>query len=148
MSEQPRHGAPCFFVRAKRPLCYYHDNHRGDGRISLWCPAPPGVQVELVSAEPERFFNPPMSARGTFSAWLGVFLDATGKNTVDWDEVAAIVEDEYREVVENQRLVYTESMSDENGNVLSPSDMGMPEVIPQRPRSSSTSRTSVAAQRW
>lgn len=33
---------------------------------------------------------------------------------------------EYREVVENERLVYTESMSDENGNVLSPSDAGMP----------------------
>jgi uncharacterized protein YndB with AHSA1/START domain len=33
---------------------------------------------------------------------------------------------EYREVVENERLVYTESMSDENGNVLSPLDMGMP----------------------
>jgi uncharacterized protein YndB with AHSA1/START domain len=31
----------------------------------------------------------------------------------------------YREVVENERLVYTESMSDENGIVLSPSDMGM-----------------------
>ena len=33
---------------------------------------------------------------------------------------------EYREVIENKRLVYTESMSDEHGNVLSPSDMGMP----------------------
>jgi len=33
---------------------------------------------------------------------------------------------EYREVVENQRLIYTESMSDENGNVISPPDMGMP----------------------
>jgi uncharacterized protein YndB with AHSA1/START domain len=33
---------------------------------------------------------------------------------------------EYGEVVENERLVYTESMSDENGNVLSPADMGMP----------------------
>jgi uncharacterized protein YndB with AHSA1/START domain len=33
---------------------------------------------------------------------------------------------EYREVVENESLVYTESMSDENGNVLSPSDTGMP----------------------
>jgi uncharacterized protein YndB with AHSA1/START domain len=32
---------------------------------------------------------------------------------------------EYREVVENQRLVYTESMSDEHGSVLSPADMGM-----------------------
>jgi uncharacterized protein YndB with AHSA1/START domain len=33
---------------------------------------------------------------------------------------------EYREVVECERLVYTESMCDENGNVSSPSDMGMP----------------------
>jgi uncharacterized protein YndB with AHSA1/START domain len=37
---------------------------------------------------------------------------------------------EYREVVENERLVYTESISDENGNVSSPADMGMPEGHP------------------
>ena len=37
---------------------------------------------------------------------------------------------EYREVVENQRLVYTESMSDENGNVLSPAELGMPAGYP------------------
>jgi uncharacterized protein YndB with AHSA1/START domain len=37
---------------------------------------------------------------------------------------------EYREVVENERLVYTESMSDQNGNVLSPADMGMPDGHP------------------
>lgn len=36
----------------------------------------------------------------------------------------------YREVVENQRLVCTESMSDEKGNLLSPSDLGMPEGHP------------------
>jgi uncharacterized protein YndB with AHSA1/START domain len=33
---------------------------------------------------------------------------------------------EYREVVQNERLVYTESMSDQNGNVLSPEELGMP----------------------
>jgi uncharacterized protein YndB with AHSA1/START domain len=33
---------------------------------------------------------------------------------------------EYTEVVANKRLVYTESMADENGNVLSPSEAGMP----------------------
>ncbi len=37
---------------------------------------------------------------------------------------------EYREVVDNERLVYTESMADENGNLVSPSDMGMPEGHP------------------
>jgi uncharacterized protein YndB with AHSA1/START domain len=37
---------------------------------------------------------------------------------------------EYREVVENQRLVFTESLCDENGTVLSPTDLGMPEGHP------------------
>ena len=54
---------------------------------------------------------------------------------------------EYREVIENTRLVYTESMSDENGNVLSPSDMGMPpghptttEIIVELERVGSTTK--------
>jgi uncharacterized protein YndB with AHSA1/START domain len=33
---------------------------------------------------------------------------------------------EYREVVPAKRLVYTESMSDEKGNIVSAADMGMP----------------------
>jgi len=37
---------------------------------------------------------------------------------------------EYLQIVENERLVYTESMADENGNLVSPSDMGMPEGHP------------------
>jgi uncharacterized protein YndB with AHSA1/START domain len=37
---------------------------------------------------------------------------------------------EYREVVENERLVYTEFMSDEDGNASSPSGMGMPDGHP------------------
>jgi uncharacterized protein YndB with AHSA1/START domain len=37
---------------------------------------------------------------------------------------------EYREVVENQRLVYTESMSVEHGSVRSPADLGMPDGHP------------------
>ena len=37
---------------------------------------------------------------------------------------------EYLDVVENERLVFTESMADKDGNVMSPSDMGMPEGHP------------------
>lgn len=37
---------------------------------------------------------------------------------------------EYREIIENERLLYTESPSDEFGNVISASDMGMPEGHP------------------
>jgi hypothetical protein len=98
VSERLSHGEPCFFIRDKRPLCYFHDDHNGDGRISLWCPAAPGVQVALVTAEPEKFFKPPTSSSGSFSEWLGVFLDALGKNRVDWGEIAALLEDAYRDV--------------------------------------------------
>ena len=41
----------------------------------------------------------------------------------------------YREVVTNKRLVYTDSMSDEHGNVVSPSEMGMPDGHPDNHRS-------------
>jgi len=37
---------------------------------------------------------------------------------------------EYREVVDNECLVYTESMSDEHGNVKSAAEMGMPDGHP------------------
>ena len=38
---------------------------------------------------------------------------------------------EYREVVPMTRLVYTDSMADEQGNVLSPAAMGMPAGTPE-----------------
>lgn len=37
---------------------------------------------------------------------------------------------EYREVLQNRRLVYTESMSDEEGNVLPSAEAGMPDGHP------------------
>ena len=98
VNERMSHGEPCFFVRDRRPLCYFHDDHNGDGRISLWCPAPPGVQAEMVSAEPLRFFVPPTSASGVFAGWLGAYLDTSGTNKVDWNEIADILEEAYRHV--------------------------------------------------
>jgi hypothetical protein len=50
------------------------------------------VQEALVGSDPGRFFRPPyVGGRG----WLGVYLDVPG---VDWDEIAEIVADAYREV--------------------------------------------------
>ncbi|MDQ6945126.1 MAG: MmcQ/YjbR family DNA-binding protein [Actinomycetota bacterium] len=95
VTERLSHGATCFFVRVKRPLCYFHDHHNDD-RVSLWCPAPPGMQQALVASEPKRFFKPPTSANGTFSDWLGVFLDPSGDAAVDWSEIAEILEDAFR----------------------------------------------------
>ena len=98
VNERTSHGEPCFFVRVRRPLCYFHANHNGDGRISLWCPVPPGAQEEMVSAEPVCFFAPPTSSSGVFSEWLGVYLDTSGTHEIDWGEIAAIIEDAYRHI--------------------------------------------------
>jgi len=93
VNERLSHGATCFFVQNKRPLCYYHDNHRGDGRVSMWVPVGLGAREEMVTAEPERFFNPPTSAAGTFKNWLGVFLDTS---ELDWREIAGMLEETFR----------------------------------------------------
>ena len=82
----------------QRPLCYFHDDHNGDGRTALWCPVPSGVQEETVRAEPVRLFAPPTSSSGGFREWLGVYLDTAGPHRVDWHEIAAIVEDTLRHV--------------------------------------------------
>jgi hypothetical protein len=95
VSERRSHGATCFFVREKRPIWYFHDQH-DDDRVSLWCPAQPGVSDRLVGTEPQRFFKPTPSAKGTFSDWLGVFLDSSEDAGVDWDEIAEIIEDAFR----------------------------------------------------
>jgi hypothetical protein len=90
VTERPSHGAPTWFVRGKT-FVMFHDNHHGDGRLAIWCAAPPGVQEHLVEQEPERFFRPPyVGHRG----WLGVRLDVDP----DWEEMAAICADAYRQV--------------------------------------------------
>ena len=111
VNERLSHGEPCFFVRDRRPLCYFHDDHNRDGRISLWCPAPPGAQEEMVAAAPDRFFKPPASARGVFSDWLGVYLDLPGDSRVDWKEIAAIVKDAYRIVAPKHLVAEVEGRS-------------------------------------
>ena len=91
VTERPSHGAPTFFVRDKKSFVMFHDDHHGDGRLALWCAAPPGAQAELVDQEPDRFFRPAyVGHRG----WIGVRLD----RGVDWDEVGSIVTDAYRQV--------------------------------------------------
>lgn len=89
-TERLSHGEPTFFVRGKRSFVMYAGHHHDD-RVAFWCPAPPGVQEELVETEPDRFFRPPYVGP---SGWLGVYLDVP----LDWDEIAAIVADAYRKV--------------------------------------------------
>ena len=56
---------------------------------------------------------------------------------------------EYREVVENERLVYTEFTSDKNGDESSPAEMGPPDGHPNTTEVHvEASRTSAGARRW
>ena len=89
-TERLSHGEPTWFVRGKKTFVTYADHHH-DYRLAFWCAAPPGAQEMLVEAAPERFFVPPyVGHRG----WLGVRLDVP----VDWDEIADLVADAYRQV--------------------------------------------------
>jgi hypothetical protein len=92
VTERLSHGAPTWFVRGKTTfVTYWEYGHHADQFPHLWCAAPPGVQQELVETEPARFFRPPyVGGRG----WIGVRLDGR----VDWNEIAAILEEAYRVV--------------------------------------------------
>jgi len=89
VTESVAHGRPCFAVRGKNFVMFL-DDHHGDGRLALWCKAPPGAQATLVEASPERFFVPPyLGPRG----WIGARLEAS---RVDWSVIEACVGESYR----------------------------------------------------
>lgn len=97
VSERLSHSAPSFFIREKKTLAMFHDDHHGDGELGIWCPAPPGVQAQMVETEPDRFYVPAyVGHRG----WLGMRLDADP----DWGEVAEVLTEAYR-VVAPKKLV-------------------------------------------
>jgi hypothetical protein len=97
VSERLSHGQPTFFVGGKKTFVMYLDNHHDDGRLALWCAAPPGMQEALIQGEPEHYFRPPyVGHRG----WIGVHLN----KGLDWNEIAGAIEDAYL-MIAPKRLV-------------------------------------------
>jgi hypothetical protein len=87
--ERLSHGSPSFFVRGKKTIAMFVDDHHGDGILGIWCAAPPGAQEAFIDSDPDRFFRPPyVGGRG----WLGVRLD----RKVSDGELGAILEHAYR----------------------------------------------------
>lgn len=117
--ERPSHGSPAWFVRGKKTVAMFLDDHHGDGRLAIWCPAPPGVQDDMVRQEPTRFFKPPYVGP---SGWLGVRLDVD----VDWEEVAGIVEDAYREVAPKKLVALLDAEADGNAREAETGELGTP----------------------
>jgi hypothetical protein len=85
-------GSPTFRTGVKGKLyAMFSDDHHGDGRVAVLCPAPEGVQRELVTADPEIFFVPPYVGP---SGWIGIRLD----RDVGDDTLTALLEQAYRMV--------------------------------------------------
>lgn len=96
--ERPSHGSPTFFTaegRKGKTFASVHDERKwGEGRLCLWAAGPKELQRALVDDQPERFFVPPyVGHRG----WVGLRLDLP---SVDWDEVAGVIEDAHAYVIE------------------------------------------------
>lgn len=91
VEERLSHGSPAFFVRGKKTLAMFVDDHHGDGILGIWCAAPPGVQEQMIDEDPAVFFRPPyVGHRG----WIGVRLS----RTVTDAELRSILEDAFRVV--------------------------------------------------
>ena len=80
-------GEPTFRVDGKL-FAMFADNHHGDGRVAVWCKAPPGAQAVLVKADPKRYFVPPYVGK---SGWIGIRLD----QDPDWEAAAELLEEAY-----------------------------------------------------
>ena len=89
--QNPVHSA--FEVNGKR-FAYFLNSHHGDGVVGLTCKALPGVAGTLVDADPVRFYLPAYMAR---FGWVGMRLDLQSDGP-DWQEVAEILTDAYRQV--------------------------------------------------
>lgn len=83
--EQETWETPTFRVRAKI-FALQNDWY---GQSAVWLKAPPGSQMVLVGADPDRYFVPPYLGH---KGWVGVRL-ASGP---DWAEVEHLIRRSYR----------------------------------------------------
>jgi predicted DNA-binding protein (MmcQ/YjbR family) len=82
------HTTPTWRVRDKI-FAMMPGADEADGRMAVWCKAPPGAQEVLVSSDPGRFYRPPyVGPKG----WVGVWLD----DGAPWDVIDDLVRDSYR----------------------------------------------------
>jgi hypothetical protein len=87
-SERMSHGAPSFFVNEKKSFLQYRVNHHNDGKLALWCAAPPDMQAQLIESNPNLYFKP---AYVGHLGWIGVRLDRDAR----WDELVGVMQEAY-----------------------------------------------------
>lgn len=109
-AEAVGHSRPVFQVRGKT-FVMFMDNHHSDGRVAIWCKAPPGGQEVLAGGDPARFFVPPyVGHRG----WVGVRLEGP----VDWHLVADLIADSYRMTAPKRLLAELEGREEQRPGLI------------------------------
>jgi hypothetical protein len=78
--EKEAWGAPTYRAGTKgKMFATFSNDHHGDGHVSVWMPAPTGMQQVLVSGEPKRYFRPAyVGPRG----WIGVVLSRSSDDEI------------------------------------------------------------------
>ncbi|HTZ75058.1 MAG TPA: MmcQ/YjbR family DNA-binding protein [Candidatus Aquilonibacter sp.] len=93
-TENLSHGEPTFFVK-KRVFTMFANNHHDDGRIAVWIPAPPGLQLALIHSAPKVYFRPPyVGAAG----WVGIELSEIAD-----EDLAAHIQEAWNFVASKQK---------------------------------------------
>lgn len=95
--EKLSHGEPTWFAGKGKVFAMFDDHHHGAAHVSVWLPAPPGLQEALIESDPQRFWRPPYVG---VNGWVAVILDTKP----DWGVVAGLVEQAFR-LVATQKLV-------------------------------------------
>lgn len=91
-TERLSHAAPAFFVgKGKQFAHLWPESHHDAEFPHFWCAAPPGMQEELVEADPDVFFRPPYVG---YRGWVAGRLD----RDLDWDQVSELLAEAYRTV--------------------------------------------------
>ena len=85
--ERISHGEPTFFT-PKRVFVMFANNHHGDGHVSVWIPAAPGVQAALIEEPHDIYFRPPYIG---VSGWVGVDLAK-----VNDEQLGALIREAFR----------------------------------------------------
>ena len=87
-NERISHGEPTWFAGKGKVFAMLDNHHHGSEHLSVWLPMPPGVQEDLLAADPARFFRPPYVGS---AGWIGVVLD----RRPDWTLVGKLLRDAF-----------------------------------------------------
>jgi hypothetical protein len=83
-------GSYVSFMVKKKTFAYFLNDHHGDGIVGAWCKVLPGDNIELIKADPKRFYMPAyVGPRG----WVGLRLDV---GRIDWNEVSELAKGSYQ----------------------------------------------------